>query len=215
MKKKENTRDAILSSAGQLFAEHGFEAVSTRMIAKEAGIKLGSIHYHFGSKENLYVAAYTAARGELEPSSFSDILSENPELGKTPTGQAEIIRSTIFRRFHESFAKGATWQAKLMVREITNPSPSLPLLIKKLHKPDFEATESFYKLIKPNYDENEAATWAGLFFSQLLFYAVAHESLSLIKDEKIYNNNFLMQAARTLATAMILVVGLPLPEDLR
>lgn len=78
-KKIENTKDAV-SAAGKLFAEHGFEAVSTRMIAKEAGIKLGSIHYHFGRKENLYVAAYTAAKGQHATSSFSDFLEENTPL---------------------------------------------------------------------------------------------------------------------------------------
>ena len=80
MQKKENTKDAIVNAAGKLFAEHGFEAVSTRMIAKEAGINLRSIHYHFGSKENLYVAAYTVAKDQRATSSFSDFLEENTPL---------------------------------------------------------------------------------------------------------------------------------------
>ena len=47
----------ILRSAEKLFAEHGLEAVSTRMISREAGQKNHSaLQYHFGSKEGLIEA---------------------------------------------------------------------------------------------------------------------------------------------------------------
>ncbi len=49
-------RDLILDIAEKLFANHGFEAVSIRMLAKEADINLAMISYYFGSKEKLYEA---------------------------------------------------------------------------------------------------------------------------------------------------------------
>lgn len=50
----ENTevgRTGILNAAALLFGRHGYGAVSLRMIAQAAGIKAGSIYYHFESKD--------------------------------------------------------------------------------------------------------------------------------------------------------------------
>lgn len=44
----------ILAVARTLFAERGLAATSTRAIANHAGVNLALIHYHFGSKEQLY-----------------------------------------------------------------------------------------------------------------------------------------------------------------
>jgi AcrR family transcriptional regulator len=49
-------RDGILNVAARLFRERGYGAVSLRRIAEAAGIKAGSIYYHFGSKDEIVVA---------------------------------------------------------------------------------------------------------------------------------------------------------------
>ena len=46
-------RDGVLDIAARLFREQGYGSVSLRKIAEAAGIKAGSIYYHFGSKEAL------------------------------------------------------------------------------------------------------------------------------------------------------------------
>jgi AcrR family transcriptional regulator len=53
--KKAHARDALLEAAKQLFIAKGYEAVSTREIAELAGVNLGAIQYHFGSKAKLFV----------------------------------------------------------------------------------------------------------------------------------------------------------------
>ena len=47
------TRDLILVEAARLFRHHGFAATTLRQIAEAAGIKAGSIYYHFGSKDEI------------------------------------------------------------------------------------------------------------------------------------------------------------------
>ena len=42
-------RTGILDAAALLFGRQGYGAVSLRMIAEAAGIKAGSIYYHFAS----------------------------------------------------------------------------------------------------------------------------------------------------------------------
>src|ERR1017187_1830002 len=48
-----DTRLRILDTAERLFGEEGYKAVSLRRITAAAGVNLASIHYHFGSKEEL------------------------------------------------------------------------------------------------------------------------------------------------------------------
>lgn len=53
MTQHETTKTRIEAAAAHLFAEHGYEATSMRMITAEAGVNLAAVNYHFGSKEAL------------------------------------------------------------------------------------------------------------------------------------------------------------------
>lgn len=53
----EATRQAILDAAEELFARDGFAATSLRALTAHAGVNLAAVHYHFGSKEELAMAA--------------------------------------------------------------------------------------------------------------------------------------------------------------
>src|SRR5580765_8036270 len=53
------TKTRILDAAEQLFMEHGFEATSLRSLTTAAGVNLAAVHYHFGSKEELFQAVLT------------------------------------------------------------------------------------------------------------------------------------------------------------
>nr|WP_255672860.1 TetR family transcriptional regulator [Glycomyces amatae] len=46
-----------MAAARRLFAEEGFESVSMRRIAGEAGVDPSLIHHYFGSKDELFLAA--------------------------------------------------------------------------------------------------------------------------------------------------------------
>lgn len=49
-------RDGVMDIAARLFREQGYGSVSLRKIAETAGIKAGSIYYHFGSRDEIVVA---------------------------------------------------------------------------------------------------------------------------------------------------------------
>ncbi len=53
----EDTRQRLVETATEIFALHGYEGASTRMLAERAGVNLPAIQYYFGSKEGLYRAA--------------------------------------------------------------------------------------------------------------------------------------------------------------
>jgi AcrR family transcriptional regulator len=51
-----DTKEQLISVAERLFAERGFAGTTLRNVVSEAGANLAAVHYHFGSKEELYRA---------------------------------------------------------------------------------------------------------------------------------------------------------------
>lgn len=51
------TRARLVAAAIEVFSRVGFEAASTRELAKHANANLSAITYHFGGKQELYLAA--------------------------------------------------------------------------------------------------------------------------------------------------------------
>lgn len=211
-----NTKTLLVLAAGELFAAHGFEGVSTRMIADKAGVNLGCIHYHFGTKENLYVEAfkYVCERGRRQM--LSDVINENPALADTPEGCAAAIRE-MCRRFLQDFAspEKPEWRARFVSQELTNPSAALPIMVRDEFRPDHEYTMAFYRRIRPEASEDEAHAWALMLKAQAVFYLMSKAALVLVRDGKPLDEQFFTASADMLARAMIMLAGLPLPEDLR
>src|SRR5437764_12231611 len=60
-KARENPRGTparILDAAEDVFAEQGYGAASTREMARRAGVPFGALHYHWGSKKQLWEAVF-------------------------------------------------------------------------------------------------------------------------------------------------------------
>jgi AcrR family transcriptional regulator len=72
-----------MDASEQLFAEHGWNAVSIRTIVTAAGVNLASLHYHFGSKEQLLSEIF-AARAKPIAEERLRLLAEI-DLRKTPS----------------------------------------------------------------------------------------------------------------------------------
>ena len=62
-KRGNEVREKILQAAIQCFGAFGFEGTSTRAVAERAGISHTLILYHFGSKEELWIAMMENALG--------------------------------------------------------------------------------------------------------------------------------------------------------
>lgn len=64
-KDPDSMKARILSAARDLFAEYGYHGVTTRMIAKQVGIDISTLHYHWGDKENLFEAVVEDLNDEV------------------------------------------------------------------------------------------------------------------------------------------------------
>jgi AcrR family transcriptional regulator len=56
--RKEETRRELIGSATKVFSERGFHAASLEQIARDAGYTTGAIYFHFGGKDELFLAAF-------------------------------------------------------------------------------------------------------------------------------------------------------------
>lgn len=90
--KPPRTREKILESAVETFADLGYEGATTRTIADAAGVNVGLIKYYFESKALLWREAADAAFAELHDA-----------LGDSLTGLEEVDADarlrTVARRF--------------------------------------------------------------------------------------------------------------------
>lgn len=72
-----DTRSAILDVAQDLIQRQSISGVSFQALAKQVGIKKGSMYYHFESKDQLAIAVLERASLELE-ASFAQGLNKSP-----------------------------------------------------------------------------------------------------------------------------------------
>jgi AcrR family transcriptional regulator len=60
LKSRPAARQRLMDASEQLFAEHGWNAVSIRAIVAAADVNLAALHYHFRSKEQLLSEIFAA-----------------------------------------------------------------------------------------------------------------------------------------------------------
>lgn len=94
------TRDAITKAAARQFAKHGIVDTTIRDIVREAGISLGTINYHFGSKLGLAHEVYERVVWEAceERNAAYDALEA--AAGDKPVAVEAIFR-TLFKPYME------------------------------------------------------------------------------------------------------------------
>ncbi|TMS54984.1 TetR/AcrR family transcriptional regulator [Mycobacterium sp. DBP42] len=87
------TREELVATARQMFAEGGYDKTSLRDIATAAGVDPALIRHYFGSKAELFRAA---VGWPFDPEQFSDRI-----LGDTETGLAERLARLFFELWEQ------------------------------------------------------------------------------------------------------------------
>jgi len=87
------TRERILATAEQLFAEGGVATTSLRTITSLARVNLAAVNYHFGSKEALIEAVYERRLGPLNRARVANL--DALEQRGTPPTVDEVVRAFV------------------------------------------------------------------------------------------------------------------------
>ncbi len=79
-----DTKEQILNVAERQFAEKGFSGTTLRGVIREAEVNIAAIHYHFGSKEELFIAVVRRVAKQVVQSQLQQ-LAEHENQAEPPS----------------------------------------------------------------------------------------------------------------------------------
>ncbi len=92
---RNRTKDRILDVAEGLFAEHGFNDTSLRVITSKAGVNLASVNYHFGDKKTLVRAVLNRYLEAFMPAMQDALITLNLNQDYTMADVFESLRAPL------------------------------------------------------------------------------------------------------------------------
>jgi AcrR family transcriptional regulator len=118
-------KDRLVRVAMQMFAERGHDSVTVRDISKEAGVSVGLINHHFGSKEGLREAVDKRFLKQFEEV-VSGRVDRGPLLARTKDEYGDWVEGWIDRHIDDwdltkaymrrAILEGSDWGAELFER---------------------------------------------------------------------------------------------------
>jgi AcrR family transcriptional regulator len=88
-------RERILDAAEALFAEHGFDGVTLRQIARRAEVDVALASYHFGKKLDLFQAVFERRAAFLNESRREALRSSQAGSGQAGPSVEQIIEAFL------------------------------------------------------------------------------------------------------------------------
>ncbi len=164
----ELTKARLLEAAGEEFAEKGFAAARVRTICDRAGANFAAVNYHFGGKEQLYVAAV------LEAHRCGTAIPPGPAV--RDGDPAARLRGFIHFFLSNVMAMNEqknSWHSVLMLREMLQPTAALEALVREAIRPRFERIVEILREVCPEADELRLAALACSVVGQCLHYKTA------------------------------------------
>ncbi|MWN04753.1 transcriptional regulator, TetR family [Gilliamella bombicola] len=107
---KNTTADKLLNSAERLFAQASYSEVSIRDITEDAGVKLALVHYHFGSKEELFKAVIRRRIGKLSSDRIRLLNYYKNQNGDEPMSLEKIVESFLAPYLYNTLYGGEGWR---------------------------------------------------------------------------------------------------------
>jgi len=127
----DQTREALIDAAIEIFGRDGFRAASTRSIADAAGVNQALIGYHFGGKPGLYLAAFERITGAVEQHLLpvTQPIEEEFRRGEVDRERSVAYVLTMIDAIVATFTlpESEAW-ARLILREQQNPSDAFDRL---------------------------------------------------------------------------------------
>jgi TetR/AcrR family transcriptional regulator, regulator of cefoperazone and chloramphenicol sensitivity len=212
VEKSTDTRLELITAAGRLIAEYGLEGASVRAIAEKAGTNLAAIHYHFGSKDNLFIEAMKyAAEQSYDIQQILEL--QDDERLESPEGIAEIIYEVIEERFQSlDQHDGNEWCNKLLIRNMIDPSPALKEFVTTFYRPRHKAFTKIIQKARPDLTKREAEIFVLTLDGQCAFYTFARSAVLMFMGKKEYEKKFLEAITGHIVGTVLHELGLPIPE---
>ena len=181
------TKEKLLASATQMFAERGFDGVSTRDLVAISMVNLCSINYYFGSKQKLYDAVLDNIVDNVKENLISNI----DEYKKQNIPAIDKITFIISEFFDYLFSnKISNSMVMILFRELLNTTSGGDRIYKEIMEP---LKRKFTNLVTEatSMDKQSAYITAQCLFSHPI-------SFRLLQNRENYSAAFLKKAKQQL-----------------
>ena len=165
---EKESRQRLLDSAEQLFAEKGFDSTSVRDLTQLAKCNVASVNYHYGSKEKLYQEVFynhfTLMR-ETRITSINRVMQDHG-----PQTSLEQFIKAFARAFLEPLLDNSSGRLtmRLMMREMTDPRLPADMFFEDMVKPVSAVLLGAMHQICPDLDHRNAQKCVHSLIAQLI-----------------------------------------------
>ncbi len=211
------TRERLLEAGLRLFADHGYESVSTRQLSRAADANIAAIAYHFGGKHELYQAVAERLVAETEPL-FGPVLAALTDgVGKARGDRRALAR--IAAAFTRGMLMGFVGdermrrRAALVTREYAQPSEAFAIVYKGRIEPMHKAlTELSAAALGRPADDPEMVIRAHAVAGQIIMFFLARIVLWARLDWESYTPDRLAQVMQGVTASVLGSLELPAIE---
>jgi len=180
-----NTRSRILNSAGPVFAEKGYRDATVREICRLARVNVASVNYHFGDKQRLYIETVKEAHRKR----FEQVPS--PEWPERAMAVDKLRSFTIALITRLIGVEEASWQTRLMMREILQPTQACEELVRDYFRPQFNILLDILDEIVPSSTGVERRHQIAFsIVGQCVYYRIAESVVGLLVGPSEFKEHF-------------------------
>ncbi|MGA2713141.1 MAG: CerR family C-terminal domain-containing protein [Bryobacteraceae bacterium] len=174
----DGTRNKLIDSAGQVFAESGFQAATVREICARAGVNIALVNYYFGDKLELYAEVLRQSIGASK-----DGLVQKALQSAAPPEAA--LREMILAMVHRIYrADRPGWHFRLMVHELAQPTPAMAAVIDETMRPVYERICGLIgAMLQLPPDHDKTRLCAHSIIAQVVHYSHARQVISQLWPE--------------------------------
>jgi TetR/AcrR family transcriptional regulator, regulator of cefoperazone and chloramphenicol sensitivity len=177
----DDTKQRLIDSAGEIFAAQGFAAASIREICRKAGANVAAVHYHFGDKEQLYLACLEQAQScQAADAADPAAMQELPARERL----RELVRGMLVSKL----ASGRPhWHLELMLREMGRPTEACADIVDRYIRPMSEVLWRIIAELRPDQAQDRHFWLTGFsVVSQVIFYYVHQPIVSRLMGEDAF-----------------------------
>jgi AcrR family transcriptional regulator len=213
MASRNDTRQALLEAAEQLFSHHGYAAVGIREIAAQAGANLAAIKYHFGSKRALYLEVVSHAMDRRVTAAAWDAIASPPR-GRR---QAAALLATFVRSLLQQLLtnQGLNSCSRLMLQEAMRPSEAMEAVVEHFVRPHEQRLRALLAAVAPDAAPGLLTLASRGLMGQVLYYVIFRPFLERAEGARLFRRTSVQATAdhassctlRSLGCSPALVAG--------
>lgn len=185
-----DTKKRIVETAGNIFAEFGFQNTTIREICRQAGVNIAAINYHFGDKKSLYLAVLKYGKDAAFRKHPLDVEFDKP---LPPEEHLKEFVSRFIGRVQECHEGEFPWIRKLIAHELLRPTEGLDMVAEEGIKPIFKTLSAIVReLLGKGATEDTVNLCCASVVSQSLFFFYAQPMIKRLFPGKDYTDNKLI-----------------------